>query len=180
MKNQTLQTVSQFLKFAVPINVVDCSKSIGLLTNCDPVCNKFQATKSIVPFPVSNNQKPLAFPSLKKTPPIVTMAHLGDGLNGYLDVENATLRAPRLEAVSNIGIANTSPEHAFSVGSNLYVSINSPDVLTVNGNVVCEGIKVGFIEILPSYDLAAVSNVGNVTQSTIQFANTTTAFAASF
>ena len=104
------------------------------------------------------------------------MAHLGDGLNGYLDVENATLRAPRLEAVSNIGIANTSPEHAFSVGSNLYVSINSPDVLTVNGNVVCEGIKVGFIEILPSYDLAAVSNVGNVTQSTIQFANTTTAF----
>jgi hypothetical protein len=104
------------------------------------------------------------------------MAHLGDGLNGYLDVENATLRAPRLEAVSNIGIANTSPEHAFSVGSNLYVSINSPDVLTVDGNVVCEGIKVGLIEILPSYDLAAVSNVGNVTQSTIQFANTTTAF----
>ena len=107
------------------------------------------------------------------------MAHLGDGLNGYLDVENATLRAPRLEAVSNIGIANTSPEHAFSVGSNLYVSINSPDVLTVDGNVVCEGIKMGLIEILPSYDLAAVSNVGNVTQSTIQFANTTTAFVTS-
>jgi hypothetical protein len=46
----------------------------------------------------------------------------------------------------------------------------------VNGNVVAEGLKLGFIEILPSYDLAAVSNVGNVTQSTIQFSNATTAF----
>jgi hypothetical protein len=96
--------------------------------------------------------------------------------NGYLDVENATLRAPRIEAVSNIGIANTNPQHAFSVGSNLYVSTDSSDVLTVDGNVVCEGVKVGLIEITPSYDLAAVSNVGNVTQSTIQFSNATTGF----
>ncbi len=35
---------------------------------------------------------------------------------------------------------------------------------------------MGFLEIIPSYDLAAVSNVGNVTQSTIQFANATTGF----
>ena len=35
---------------------------------------------------------------------------------------------------------------------------------------------MGLIEIIPSYDLAAVSNVGNVTQSTIQFANATTGF----
>jgi hypothetical protein len=96
--------------------------------------------------------------------------------NGYLDVENATLRAPRLEAVSNIGIANTAPQHAFSVGSNLYVDTESSNVLTVDGNVVCEGVKVGLIEIIPSYDLAAVSNVGNVTQSTIQFSNATTGF----
>ena len=104
------------------------------------------------------------------------MAELGDGLNGYLDVQDATLRAPRLEAVSNISIANTNPQHAFSVGSNLYVSTESSDVLAVNGNVLCEGIKMGFLEIIPSYDLAAVSNVGNVTQSTIQFANATTGF----
>jgi len=95
---------------------------------------------------------------------------------GYLDVVDATLRAPRLEATSNIGIANTNPQHAFSVGSNLYVSTDSSDVLTVDGNVVCEGVKVGLIEITPSYDLAAVSNVGNVTQSTIQFSNATTGF----
>jgi hypothetical protein len=104
------------------------------------------------------------------------MAELGEGLSGYLDVQDATLRAPRLEAVSNIGIANTAPQHAFSVGSNLYVDTESSNVLTVDGNVVCEGVKVGLIEIVPSYDLAAVSNVGNVTQSTIQFANTTTSF----
>ena len=104
------------------------------------------------------------------------MAELGEGLNGYLDVQDATLRAPRLEAVSNIGIANTAPQHAFSVGSNLYVDTESSNVLTVDGNVVCEGVKVGLIEIVPSYDLAAVSNVGNVTQSTIQFSNATTGF----
>jgi hypothetical protein len=96
--------------------------------------------------------------------------------NGYLDVENATLRAPRIEATSNIGIANTNPQHAFSVGSNLYIDTESSDVLTVKGNVVTEGIKMGFLEITPSYDLAAVSNVGNVTQSTIQFSNATTGF----
>ena len=104
------------------------------------------------------------------------MAELSEGLSGYLDVENATLRAPRIEATSNIGIANTNPQHAFSVGSNLYIDTESSDVLTVDGNVVCEGVKVGLIEITPSYDLAAVSNVGNVTQSTIQFANATTGF----
>jgi hypothetical protein len=104
------------------------------------------------------------------------MAELGEGLSGYLDVQDATLRAPRLEAVSNIGIANTAPQHAFSVGSNLYVDTESSNVLTVDGNVVCEGVKVGLIEIIPSYDLAAVSNVGNVTQSTIQFSNATTGF----
>jgi hypothetical protein len=104
------------------------------------------------------------------------MAELGEGLSGYLDVQDATLRAPRLEAVSNIGIANTAPQHAFSVGSNLYIDTESSNVLTVDGNVVCEGVKVGLIEIIPSYDLAAVSNVGNVTQSTIQFSNATTGF----
>jgi hypothetical protein len=104
------------------------------------------------------------------------MAQLGDGLNGYLDVQDATLRAPRLEAVSNIGIANTAPGHALAVGSNFYVSTESSDVLTVDGNVVCEGVKVGLIEITPSYDLAAVSNVGNATSNTIQFTNSDTGF----
>ena len=88
-----------------------------------------------------------------------------DGVHGFLDVESAALRAPQ------VGIANSAPQHILSVGSNLYVSGDSSDVLTVDGNVVCEGVKVGLIEIIPSYDLEAVANVGNVTQSTIQFTN---------
>jgi hypothetical protein len=98
---------------------------------------------------------------------------------GYLDVVDATLRAPRLEATSNIGIANTAPQHAFSVGSNLYVDTESSNVLTVRGNVVTQGVKVGTIEIVPSYDLAAVSNVGNITSNTIIFDNPIQGFVAS-
>jgi len=106
------------------------------------------------------------------------MAELGEGLSGYLDVQDATLRAPRIEAVSNIGVANTAPQHAFSVGSNLYIDTESSNVITVRGNVVTEGVKVGTIEIIPSYDLAAVSNVGNVTANTIIFTNETQGFVA--
>jgi hypothetical protein len=109
------------------------------------------------------------FSPLKKPPSIITMSEIG-GINGYLDVDNATLRAPQ------IGIANTTPQHALSVGSNLYVSSTSPDVLTVDGNVVCEGVKVGLIEIYPSYGFGDVSNVGNATANTIQFTNATTGF----
>ena len=87
------------------------------------------------------------------------------GVNGYLDIENSGLR------VSQVGIANTTPQHILSVGSNLYVSGDSSDVLNVTGNVLCQGIKVDLMEITPSYDLAAVSNVGNVTSTTVQFTN---------
>ena len=87
------------------------------------------------------------------------------GVNGYLDIENSGLR------VSQVGIANTTPQHILSVGSNLYVSGDSSDVLNVTGNVVCQGIKLDLMEITPSYDLAAVSNVGNVTSTTVQFTN---------
>lgn len=95
-----------------------------------------------------------------------------DGVNGFLDVESAALRAPQ------VGIANTNPQHILSVGSNLYVSGDSSDVLTVDGNVVCEGVKVGLIEIIPSYDLEAVANVGNSTSNTILFTNPDTGIVA--
>src|SRR6056300_725133 len=88
-----------------------------------------------------------------------------EGINGILNVESAALHAPQ------VGVANTNPQHILSVGSNLYVSGDSSDVLTVDGNVVCEGVKVGLIEIIPSYDLEAVANVGNSTSNTIQFTN---------
>ena len=95
-----------------------------------------------------------------------------EGINGILNVENAALHA------SQVGIANTNPQHILSVGSNLFVSGDSSDVLTVDGNVVCEGVKVGLIEITPSYDFEAVTTVGNVTSNTLQFTNPTTGFVA--
>src|SRR6056300_1579561 len=95
-----------------------------------------------------------------------------EGINGILNVESAALHAPQ------VGVANTNPQHILSVGSNLYVSGDSPDVLTVDGNVVCEGVKVGLIEIIPSYDLEAVANVGNVTSNTIRFTNPDTGIVA--
>ena len=95
---------------------------------------------------------------------------------GYLDISNATLRGSEIITTSNVGIMNANPTMALSVGSNLHVNVHSSNVLQVSGNIVAEGLKIGFIEIVPSYDLAAVSNVGNTTTSTIQFANATTAF----
>src|SRR6056300_789743 len=95
-----------------------------------------------------------------------------EGINGILNVESAALHAPQ------VGVANTNPQHILSVGSNLYVSGDSPDVLTVDGNVVCEGVKVGLIEITPSYDLEAVANVGNSTSNTILFTNPDTGIVA--
>jgi hypothetical protein len=95
-----------------------------------------------------------------------------EGVNGILNVESAALHAPQ------VGVANTNPQHILSVGSNLYVSGDSPDVLTVDGNVVCEGVKVGLIEIIPSYDLEAVANVGNSTSNTIRFTNPDTGIVA--
>jgi hypothetical protein len=95
-----------------------------------------------------------------------------EGVNGILNVESAALHAPQ------VGVANTNPQHILSVGSNLYVSGDSSDVLTVDGNVVCEGVKVGLIEIIPSYDLEAVANVGNSTSNTIQFTNPDTGIVA--
>jgi len=93
-----------------------------------------------------------------------------EGVNGYLDVESAALRVPQ------VGVANTNPQHILSVGSNLFVSGDSSDVLTVTGNVVAEGLKLGFIEIYPSFDLEAITTVGNVTSNTLQFNNATTGF----
>ena len=131
-----------------------------------PKVSKVRRPKSVglVPsFPVSKTKSYGLFSPLKKPPPIITMSL--DGVNGFLDVESAALRAPQ------VGIANTNPQHILSVGSNLYVSGDSSDVLTVDGNVVCEGVKVGLIEITPSYDLEAVANVGNSTSNTILFTN---------
>jgi hypothetical protein len=98
---------------------------------------------------------------------------------GYLDITNATLRASEIVTTSNVGIANANPTNTLSIGSNVFFEDTSSNTLTVRGNVVTEGIKLGFLQLLPSYDLELTANVGNSISNTVQFTNSTTGFVTS-
>ena len=95
---------------------------------------------------------------------------------GNLDVVNATLRAPKVEVTTSVGVANTSVTETFSVANKFHVDKDSVDPVSVTGNVVASGIKISNLTIGPAFDFASVSNVGNVTANVIQFANATTGF----
>ena len=95
---------------------------------------------------------------------------------GNLDVVNATLRAPKVEVTTSVGVANTSVTETFSVGDKFHVDKDSTDPVSITGNVVASGIKISNLTIGPAFDFASVSNVGNVTANVIQFANATTGF----
>src|SRR6056300_1551362 len=95
------------------------------------------------------------------------MAELGEGLSGYLDVQDATLRAPRLEAVSNIGIANTANatigniltvEGNASINGNLSVTSNL-EVGTANLFVDTTNSRVGVGTSIPTESLDVVGNM---------------------
>src|SRR6056300_189075 len=77
---------------------------------------------------------------------------------------------------SNVGIVNTSPQHNFSVGSNLYVHDTASNVLTVEGNVSAHRLTLGAIEITPAYGLENVTNISNLAYDTLLFQNASTAF----
>ena len=98
---------------------------------------------------------------------------------GFLDIVNATLRASQVETTSRLTVANTAATKNFSVGDRFHVDKDSVDPVSVTGNVVASGIKISNLTISPTFDLAAVSNVGNTTSNTLQFANATTSFVAS-
>ena len=95
---------------------------------------------------------------------------------GNLDVVNATLRAPKVEVTTSVGVANTSVTDTFSVGTKFHIDKDSIDPVSITGNVVASGIKISNLTIGPAFDFASVSNVGNVTANVIQFANATTGF----
>jgi hypothetical protein len=98
---------------------------------------------------------------------------------GNLDIVNAKVRADKFEATTSIGVSNTNPDFDLSVGTRFHVDKDSVDPVSVTGNVVASGIKISNLTISPTFDLAAVSNVGNTTSNTLQFANATTSFVAS-
>jgi len=96
--------------------------------------------------------------------------------DGYLDITNATLRASEITTTSKVGIANSTPTHTLSVGNKLFVDDNASNVLTVSGNLVATSLKLGHIDLTPSYGLEHVANVINTISNVVQFTNTTTGF----
>ena len=96
--------------------------------------------------------------------------------DGYLDITNATLRASEINTTSNVGIANSAPTHTLSVGNKLFVDDSAANVLTVSGNLVASTLKLGHIDLTPSYGLEHVANVMNTVSNVVQFTNTGTGF----
>ena len=96
--------------------------------------------------------------------------------DGYLDITNATLRGSEIITTSKVGIANSAPTHTLSVGNKLFVDDSAANVLTVTGNLVATSLKIGQIDLAPSYGLEHVSNVGNTVSNVVQFTNTGTGF----
>ena len=96
--------------------------------------------------------------------------------DGYLDITNATLRGSEIITTSNVGIANSAPTHTLSVGNKLFVDDSAANVLTVTGNLVATSLKIGQIDLAPSYGLEHVANVINTVSNVVQFTNTGTGF----
>jgi hypothetical protein len=93
-----------------------------------------------------------------------------------LDITNATLRGSEIITTSKVGIANSAPTHTLSVGNKLFVDDSAANVLTVSGNLVATSLKIGQIDLTPSYGLEHVANVINTVSNVVQFTNTTTGF----
>ena len=96
--------------------------------------------------------------------------------DGYLDITNATLRGSEIITTSKVGIANSAPTHTLSVGNKLFVDDSAANVLTVSGNLVATSLKIGQIDLTPSYGLEHVANVINTVSNVVQFTNTGTGF----
>jgi len=75
-----------------------------------------------------------------------------------------------------LGINNTAAQHDLSVGSNLWIDDTGSNVLTITGNVLANKLTLGSIELIPSYTLDNVIDVGNVASNTVEFNDATTAF----
>jgi predicted acyltransferase (DUF342 family) len=88
-----------------------------------------------------------------------------------ISIENETLG---LITTGPAGIANNSPAHTLSVGSNVYISDTGSNVLVVEGNVLASKITLGNVSITPAYTFQQISTTGNTTSHTIEFNNADT------
>jgi UDP-3-O-[3-hydroxymyristoyl] glucosamine N-acyltransferase len=88
-----------------------------------------------------------------------------------ISIENETLG---LITTGPAGIANNSPAHTLSVGSNVYISDTGSNVLVVEGNVLASKITLGNVSITPAYTFQQISATGNTTSYTVEFNNADT------
>jgi hypothetical protein len=106
------------------------------------------------------------------------------GANLYVEDTGSNILYVRGNTYSEIvttgalGVNNTAAQHDLSVGSNLWIDDTGSNVLTITGNVLANKLTLGSIEILPSYTLDNVIDVGNVASNTVEFNDATTAFVA--
>ena len=82
---------------------------------------------------------------------------------GTLEVTNAILSASEFRATQKISVSNSAPTKNFSVGDKFHVSTTDADAVNITGNLVAQKLKIGNLLVSPTFDLAAVSNVGNTT-----------------
>jgi hypothetical protein len=96
-------------------------------------------------------------------------------LNGNVTSQTIELQnAISLITVGSVGIANSSPGHDLSVGSNLWIEDTGSNVLVVDGNISAHRITLDSIQIASVYALEYVTAEGNTTSNTVQFTNPTT------
>ena len=96
-------------------------------------------------------------------------------LNGNVTSQTIELQnAISLITVGSVGIANSSPGHDLSVGSNLWIEDTGSNVLVVDGNISAHRITLDSIQIASVYALEYVTAEGNTTSNTIYFTNPTT------
>ena len=139
--------------------------------DCFPLCKK------VIPSGEATRikQKPLAFPSLKKPPPIIDMSTNGQLV--FTDVDKITFKGVGNASnavidtlTGKIGVGIDSPDANLHVVGNSYVSTN----LELGGTLI-----MGTVNVEAQHSLEAVTATGNTTPLTIEFTNPTTSLVAS-
>jgi cytoskeletal protein CcmA (bactofilin family) len=98
--------------------------------------------------------------------------------SGFLDFTNATPRANVIVALSNIGIGTDVPLHAFDLrGTANVADIIINNDLTLTGGLTTNSLTINSMSMSTTSNFQQVTNVGNVTTNTVEFANPTTGLA---
>lgn len=104
----------------------------------------------------------------------VTLQEISDNGNTTSNTVQFTNTNVSFITSGSVGIANTTPGHDLSVGSNLWIEDGGSNVLTVEGNILAHSITLDSIRIGSVYALEYVTMTGNTTSNTVEFTNPST------